>query len=147
VKKSEAVRRKTKELLAMEKGRYPVLLVNDDHVGGAGHTKSGGSTRGSRCSIRRDKRKHEVIRVSYLNLRGASGFVGGGCGIARVRSARYGWGTNRARNTTDRYLQLSGIDARWREALHVSLNIRNCCRASDTRGGIGCGAAAVIRTV
>ena len=123
------------------------LLVHDDHVGCAGHAKSGLCAGRSGSGNCRDQWKDKVICECDLNLSGASGLVGGGCGIARVRRARDVGGTNRARNPTGQYRKLAGIDARWRDALHIGLNVRHRGRSRNTRGGIGCCAAAVISTV
>ena len=112
-------------------------LVNDDHVGGALKAPSllrTGSAGG--CARCREKRENKVIRVSYLDLRGALGLVRGCCSTAKIWSARYGRRTDRILNSADHDVQLGGIDARWGDALHVRLNVRNRCRASDTRGGV-----------
>ena len=52
--------------------RRTMPLMNDDHVGRAGHAVSGLCAGRSRCGNSWDERKDEVVRVCHLNLSGAS---------------------------------------------------------------------------
>ena len=130
-------------IFCLEAGKSRNRLVNDDHLGGAGHV----------YRRRLNERKDKTIGVRYLDCNRATWFVGGGAEAADSHRANLwfarstGSPTSSIRDAANGDNQLVCVDTCWGNVFDILLHISDRGSPGYSRGGIARRAASIVRTV